>query len=256
MGTSHLRREDSVAFPAAATSAESLPGPIRGVLFDLCNVLYDDTVWRRWLLRMLSRLGVHTTYRCFFRVWQRDYLADVHRGRCTFCEAFAAFLRSVGLSRGQIDEIEAACRSRRIRLEDEARLLPGVRTTLEALHDRRIVLGAIANSERTAAELWQRLDRFDVAALFTAVVSSIDLKKPMPDSACYGAALKAMGLPVAEVAFVGHDTAELAGAAAVGMPTVAVNQDPDARADVALSRFDELPKLIGSARPAAAAIAG
>ena len=253
MGTSRPLRENSIPLPAATMRVASLPGPVRGVLFDLCNVLYDATVWRRWLLRVLGKLGLHTTYGCFFRVWQRDYLDDVHRGQSGFCEAFAEFLRSVGLSRGQIEEIQVACRSRRIRLEDEARLLPGVNATLAKLHGRGLVLGAIGNSERTADQLRQRLGRFGVETLFATVVSSIDLRQTMPDPFCYRTALEAMGLPAAEVAFVGHDPAELAGAAAAGMSTVAFNQDPDARADAALSRFDDLPELVGSARPAAAA---
>jgi hypothetical protein len=112
----------------------TLPGPIRGVLFDMGNVLYDDTLWRRWVLRLLGHIGLHTNYRSFFRIWDRDYLDDVHRGRREFFEAFQAFLLSAGLSHSQIDELEAACRARHHQLEVDARPLPGVKTTLERLH--------------------------------------------------------------------------------------------------------------------------
>jgi FMN phosphatase YigB (HAD superfamily) len=66
----------------------------------------------------------------------------------------------------------------------------------------------------------------------------------MPERACYLTALKALHLPAGEVAFVGHDAAELAGAAAAGMPTIAFNFDADARADVYLARFEELLEVI------------
>ena len=50
-----------------------LPGGVRGVLFDLGNVLYDDTMWRRWMLRLLQHLGLQTHYRGFCRVWDREH---------------------------------------------------------------------------------------------------------------------------------------------------------------------------------------
>jgi HAD superfamily hydrolase (TIGR01509 family) len=230
-----------------------LPGQIRGVLFDMGNVLYDDTVWRRWVLQLLSHLGLHTNYRCFFRVWDRDYLGDVHCGRREFREAFEAFLLSAGLTRSQIDEVEAACRARRHQLDQGARPLPGVKPTLERLHQSGLTLGVLSNSEHAASVLRGRLRRFAVGDLITTVVSSIDLKRTMPDPACYLTALKAMKLPAEQVAFVGHDTAELAGAAAVGMPTIAFNFDADAQADVYLARFDELPDAVGPPPPLAAA---
>ena len=230
-----------------------LRGQIRGVLFDMGNVLYDDTLWRRWVLQLLSHVGLHTNYRCFFRIWDRDYLREVHRGRREFCEAFEAFLLAAGLSRSQIDEVEAACRARLHQLEAGARPLPGVKTTLERLHQSGLTLGVLSNSEHPASVLRQRLQRFAVGGLFTTVVSSIDLKRTLPDPACYLTAVKAMKLPAEEVAFVGHDAAELAGAAAGGMPAIAFNFDADARADVYLARFEELLDVIGTQPPLAAA---
>ena len=53
-----------------------------------------------------------------------------------------------------------------------------------------------------------------------------------------------MKLPPDKVAFVGHDRLELSGASAVGMPTIAFNFDPDAQADVHISRFEELVEVL------------
>lgn len=230
-----------------------LPRRVRGLLLDTCNVLYDDTVWRRWLLKLLAHVGLHTNYRCFFRVWDLDYLGEVHRGRRRFRQAFESFLRSAGLSRGQIDEVEAASEARRRQIEAGTRPLPGVKTTLARLHKSGFVLGAIGNSEHPAAELRRRLERFGINRLFTAVVSSIDLGQTMPHQICFRTALEEMNLPAEQVAFVDHDAAELAGAAAMGMSTVAFNYDPDARADVYLARFEELVELLASEGPLAAA---
>ena len=183
----------------------------------------------------------------------RDYLGDVYRGRRPFREAFEAFLLSAGLSRGQIEEIEATCQARRRQQQSSVRPLPGVTTALLRLHGAGLLLGAIGNSEYPASHLRRRLTRFGIEGLFSTVISSIDLKRIMPEKACYLAAIEAMKLPADQVAFVGHDTAELAGAAAIGMPTIAFNFDRDAHADVYLARFEELVDVVCAPRPFAAA---
>jgi HAD superfamily hydrolase (TIGR01509 family) len=224
---------------------------VAGLLFDMGDVLYDATLWRRWLLRVLSQLGVHTNYRSFFHIWDHDFLDDVYRGRREFCEAFQAFLLSVGLSPGQIDEVEAACQARRNEWEQTARPLPGVKSTLAKLHAAGVPKGVLSDSECSGAVLGERLERLGLGGMFTTVVSSIDLERIKPDPACYHAALRAMGLSADQVAFVGHDAEELAGAARVGMPTIAFNHDADAEADVFLTRFCELFALV---RPSASQI--
>jgi len=223
----------------------ALGGPVEGLLFDLGDVLYDATLWRRWLLRVLTQLGVHTSYRSFFHIWDHDFLDDVYRGRREFCEAFEAFLRSVGLSPGQIDEVEAACQARRSAWERNVRLLPGVRPTLAKLRAAGVPMGVLSDSEYPAAVLAERLDRLELAGTFRTVVSSLDLERIKPDPVCYRTALRAMELPADRVAFVGHDAEELAGATDVGMPTIAFNYDADAKADVFLPRFEEILPLVG-----------
>ena len=194
--------------------------------------------WGRW--------GFTTNYFSFFRLWDRDFLADVHTGRREFREAFESFLRCVGLSAGQIDEVEAASHARRRHLEKHARPLPGVRNTLWRLHQAGFVMGLLCDSEHPTAELRGRMQRFGIEKLFPTLVSSIDLRHCMPAPEIYLSAVKLMNLPPEQVAFVGHDRVELAGAAAVGMTTIAFNFDPDAQADVHITRFEELIEVLGS----------
>jgi HAD superfamily hydrolase (TIGR01509 family) len=232
--------------------AGSLSRAVGGLLFDAGGVLYDDTIWRRWLLRVLAQLGLRTDYRSFYYLWEHDFLDDVHRGRREFSEAFQAFLLSAGLTRAQIDEVEAACQARRNQWETTARPLPGVKSTLHRLQAAGVVLGISCDSEHPAGVLGERLERFGLGGLFRTVVSSIDVERIKPDPACYLTAVRAMDLPAGEVAFVGHDAEELAGAAEVGMPTIAFNYDPDARADVFLARFEELLPVVRARWPRAA----
>ena len=237
----------TVSFPAAC-----LGRTVRGLLFDFGGVLYDDTVWRRWLLRLLSHVGLHTHYNSFYHVWDRDFAPDVYRGRATFCDAFAAYLRSAGLPVGLIDEVMAACRGLRRDLDQNIRPLPGVRCTLARLARMNLALGILTDSELPADELRPRLAGFAPPETFRALVSSFDIGRAKPDPRGYRAALLQMGMIPPEVAFVGHEAAELAGARSVGMPTIAVSGNPTAGADIQLDRFDQLPDVVSLQRPLAA----
>lgn len=225
---------------------------VRGLLFDMGDVLYDATLWRRWLLQLLARMGIHAAYRDFYRVWDRDYLPAVHRGERDYHDAFCAFLQSLGLARGAIEEIEAASQARRRELIATLRPLPGVRPTLSQLQSSGLVLGVLSDSERPASELRVLLERIGIEQCFTTVVSSVELKQTKPAAVSYQKALAAMELTIGEVAFVGHDADELSGAAAIGMPTIAFNYEPDVAADVFLERFEGLLDLIDCPAPVAA----
>jgi FMN phosphatase YigB (HAD superfamily) len=217
--------------------------PIRGLLFDACNILYDDTDWRRWLLRVLVRLGLRTEYGPFFRIFDRDYLDDVFCGRRPFNDAMDAFLISAGLSSGQADEVHRALESHRHQNDSHLHLLLGVRETLSQLHAAGVKLGVLCNCEHAGETIRKRLADLLGESPWTAVISSRDLGHTMPEPACYRAALEAIELPVSETAFVGHNARELRGAKLEGLSTIAFNCDSDARADVFLQRFEDLLDL-------------
>jgi putative hydrolase of the HAD superfamily len=246
-----LTRLDESMVGDLPPAAARLRRPINGLLFDACNILYDDTSWWRWLVRVLGQFGVDGRDASIFR--HCKYLGDVYRGRRRFCEALGAGFASLGLRPGQIEELQAACQAQRRLLQGLARPLTGVRGTLGQLHRSGIRLAVLCNCEQSGDALRQWLDRFAMGDCFQAVVSSIDLGQAMPDPATYRAALRAMQLPPWTVAFVGHDAVELAGAAALGMTTIAFNRDADARADLAIDRFEELLHVAAGRLASAAA---
>ena len=232
----------SIALPTQ--SIRRLRAPVEGLLLDSCDVLYDATGWRRWMLKVLRRLGLHTHYRCLFHVWEKDYLRAVHRGQSEPCEALRAFLQALGLSRGQIAEVATTCQARRLRWEAEIRLLPGVKNTLREIASAGIPLAIVSDTEHTSETLRKHLETMGLEGTLTTVVSSRDLGRTKPDPRCYEAALETLNLRARQAAFVGHDADELAGAARLGMQTIAFNTSQEVEADIVLARFVELLDVI------------
>ena len=233
-----------VADPRRELGADIASDAVAGLVIDVPDVLYDATLWRRWLVRLLTRLNPSINYTTFFQAWDRDYLADVHCGRREFSEAFQSFLLLAGLSWAQIDEIEAASRLRRQNFEQNARPLPGVVKTMTRLDSLGLRILAWADAPHSGARLAERLERLGLTNRFAGVLTSFDLELAQPSAACYLAALESLDLPAGQTLYVGHDARHLAAAGALGMRTAAFNSQPDARADFYLLRFEDLLPLV------------
>lgn len=218
---------------------------LAGLLLDADDVLYDDSAWRRWFVQVLKRFGVYTTEACLFRVWEQEHAPDVYRGRRKLADALDAFLLAIGLRQAQIRELAAAAQGRLRILAESVRAMPGVKTTLQRLWESGLKMAVVVNSASPAPEIRTQLERLGVGEFFSAVVSSRDLGVPKPAPLPYWTALRELGLRPEEAAFVGHDALELAGAAAVGLRTIAFHYDRDAQADIFLHRFEELLDVIG-----------
>lgn len=234
---------------AAAAPSESNATPRRaaktvGLVFDMGDVLFDATAWRRWLLRLLGRLGLHAGYRCVFEIWDRDYLDAVHCGRRDYAEAFETFLRDLGLNRGQINEVVEASQAAKRQIEAEVRPFPGVRPTLDRLHRHGVRMAVLSDSESPADAIRRRLTSLGLNDFFSAVVSSVELRQTKPAPIGYHRAAEALSLAPAQLAFVGHDAEELRGARRAGMTTIAFNYERDAAADLFIVRFEELLQIV------------
>lgn len=227
----------------AADRALSPGAELGGIVFDVPDVLYDATLWRRWLLQLVGRLGVRVGHDEFFRAWDA-HLVDVHRGRREYAEALETFLLECGLTWALVDEVEAASRIQRENLELDVRPLPGVTRVMDELARLGLSLAAWADTPHPADRLAERLERIVPSARFDAVLTSFDLECVQPAAECYRATIDALGLPAAQVVYVGHDTAHLAAAAAAGLRTAAFNFEPEARADHYLTRFEDLLAVV------------
>lgn len=223
------------------TSSRNRPSAL---LFEFDNVLYDATAWERWLLRVLRQVIISGDVRSLLSIWEQQFRVDVHRGRCSFLDGFTAFLRSLGLTAAQVQEIEAASEPRRRQFCDDIRPLPGVRKTLDELAGAGITLGVLADSASTGAALQSQLNQLGFGGLFSLVLSSVDLGAAKPDHLGFETALRQFGLPAARVGFVACRGEHLNAASRLGMPTIAFNCHGQASADVYLNRFDELTRFM------------
>lgn len=226
-----------------ANTSLQLP-PLEGLLIDPENVLYDATLWWRWLLQLLARMGVSTTYPQLFGVWEARFRRNVDVGRCSDLAAFQAFLGHIGLTAGQIAEVVLAGTSRKQHFEAETRCLTGVKKTLGRLAASGVPLYAVVHAPQTSADASQSLERLGLQRLFRGVITSLEMKCAMPSPLAYQRVLERFGLQASRTALVASQSRRLRGAARLGISTVAVNTDGEVTADFSLEEFSDLLRII------------
>jgi HAD superfamily hydrolase (TIGR01509 family) len=222
---------------------------LQGIIFDVGDVLYDATAWRRWLARRLGELGATVTYEDLVLTWE-SLLVDVYCGRAQYWERFNKLIGRFGVHSDIASELIEEARRCGKEVVREQRLFDGVARTLEALHERGIRLAALSDTEATGANVRGRLDEMGIGRYIDAVICSVDLGHAKPERYAYEAAASALSLQPNQCAFVGHDGDELEGARAAGMMALAFNSahKDSVSADLYLRRFDQLLELFTSAR--------
>jgi HAD superfamily hydrolase (TIGR01509 family) len=125
-------------------------------------------------------------------------------------------------------------------------LFPGVIETLQALQGRGFQLGVITNSNAPSAEKQRWFTRCGLDVRWDAFIASCEVKMAKPQPAIYRLALETCAVQPHEALFVGHEAAELQGARAVGMRTVAFACETMACDSVThFSELLDLPYLCG-----------
>lgn len=218
----------------------------KGLIFEVANVLYDATLWWRWLITLWSRLHPQVDVERLARCWHAEYLAEVRRGRREFGEAFESFLRDAQLARGEADEILAAGLSRRRDLEFEVYPFPGVKSTLRRLHKLGVEMVIVTDSANTSQEWQLRLARWGLNHYFSQVLSSVELGEIKPGAACYEAAIACFSHQRDQLVFIGQSVDELAGARRLGLRTIACNPADHVSCDHRLARFDSLTEVVAA----------
>ncbi|BCJ37812.1 hypothetical protein Athai_53150 [Actinocatenispora thailandica] len=190
----------------------------RAILFDLFGTLVpgDTGVQRDEVSRRISAvLGVDPErFAAEVQASRKDRFAG-HLGDLP--ETMRTLAERVG-GRPSPAAVDSAVRQRLALARRQLHPAPGVLAALDALRGNGWRLALVTNCSAEVPMLWRETefaDRFELA------VFSSTLGHVKPDPRAYLAAVVALNLPPASCAFVGDGASdELAGAAALGLPTV------------------------------------
>jgi len=98
--------------------------------------------------------------------------------------------------------------------EESTELYPGVRETLEALHNGVKLAVCTAKTRPAAIRI---LDHFGIAQYFETVVAMEDMPAPKPDPRSAGIAIERLGVPASNTLFVGDSMTDLLTAQNAGL---------------------------------------
>ncbi len=229
-----LRREQS---PQTARSRPRLDPNlrVRALLFDAGDILYRRPDKGRRLAEFLTDRGLNVRDVPVEVV--RSLRGGAYRGELGQEQYRRALLGLYGVI--ESSAVEQGMRA--LEQDDQSvSIIEGVAETLVSLKARGYLLGIITD---TAVPVHAKLAWFARAGfghVWDCFISSSELGIQKPDARIYRAALRQLGLLADQVAFVGHARSELDGARAVGMHTIAFNDEPGAVADDHLLTFRHL----------------
>lgn len=210
---------DAIAAPATLAGRKSL-------LICPSGVLYDDTLWWRWLLQLTTRMGLHTHRDAFWQVWRRDYYDAVCQGERTYWDALQHFLLAAGLGRGQIDEICAAGRPRWRLFDEQLRPFPHVPTALSALQQAGYAINVLAHSPELGNRLAKRYEQMGIGGHVQAVVTSRDLACGPGDANYVSQALAQLNLLAGETILAAHESLQLKREQATNLALASIAVEP------------------------------
>lgn len=174
---------------------------------------------------------------------QLRLMRDAFDGTITKEESLWRFLDAIGI-------VDPEAREDVLREERELSrrisLFPGEKAALLELERRGFKLGMITNSYQSAAEKASWFRELGLDCVAAIIVSSIDAGVAKPDVGIYLKFALRVGFAPWEIAFVGHEQAELAGAREAGMLPVSFNCLPEIREETHLERFADLVDLFQS----------
>jgi HAD superfamily hydrolase (TIGR01509 family) len=229
-----LRAEQSASAPRRGL----LPNPdvqVRALLFDAGDILYHRPNKGQQLVHFLTAQGVRPDSvppEVLRALRSRSY-----RGEIGLQEYRRLVLGLYGVT--EPAEVDQGLRA--LEQDDLAIcVVEGVRDTLTTLKARGYMLGVITD---TGLPVHVKLAWFAQAGfgdVWDCFLSSRELGIQKPDARIYHAALRQLGLSAGQAAFVGHAPAELDGARAIGMHTIAFTQEPGVVADDRLQSFPDL----------------
>jgi phosphoglycolate phosphatase-like HAD superfamily hydrolase len=157
------------------------------------------------------------------------------------------YLRSLGMTDAQIDEVHAAGLAKRREFERTTRPFPAVRETLARLSRQQITLGVVCSRSLTQRDVMNSLVALKLRQHFSLVTSHSE-QSNMPRRQLTTSAAR-MGLNANQVAYVGCHDVPLRAAMDCGMLTFAFNVDHEVTVHHRLEQFDQLLNHLACSSP-------
>jgi putative hydrolase of the HAD superfamily len=235
------RQDGEIAEERIATASD---GKIAAVLFDAGDVLYYRPGRGKKLAGFLDEMGLDPAM--VPPIQKLEIKEQALIGRLSQEEYREAHIRLYGIT--QADMIERGVRA--IEEEDnDIRFFDGVRDTLVQLKKRGFLLGIVTDTAFPVSVKLQWLEQGGFGSVWDTIISSneVGIRKPAPE--IYQAALRQVGVAPHQAAFVGHMGAEIDGAKATGLTTIAFNDGDSVRADYHIKNFVDLLEVPGIGAP-------
>ena len=202
---------------------------IKGIFFDAAGVLYRRSApTENYALNLLKQGGFSTEPSSEDLARQMALRSQASQGQVSHETYWDQFLQMRGVTK---PEQRKTLVGQIIGYSNDVLPVPGAREALAGLKQRGFVLGIVTDTMYPIEWKMRRLKKAGVAEFIAVIACSTVLGVHKPDPAMYLDALRQAHLTPGESAFVGHVAVELEGAQRAGMKTVAVNYDPDAKAD-------------------------
>ena len=214
----------------------------QAIIFDMGDIFFDATIWRKSLIPWINELGADIHYPEFCKQWEAK-LAEVYVGRCEYWDAFANFMSDLGLDQAGTEQTIAFARNKAAEIEERV-LFDGVAETLARLKGAGLKLAVLSDTESRERRVRQRLADLHIEEYFDAVVTSMDIGHVKPEAAAFAAVLQKLGVEKERAVFVAHDKDELVGAMDFGLTAVAYNYLPGVPADQHIEHFSQLLDLV------------
>jgi HAD superfamily hydrolase (TIGR01509 family) len=210
---------------------------VQALSFDANGVLYHRIRQRQHLAQFLAHHAVAMPARKFIRQATRSIRDQATLGAVPREALFDAILEVCGVADADLRQA-----GRQALAADEATiaLYEGVAATLYSLQARGVKLGIITNSATPTREKLRWFAACGLDLRWDTFVNSCEVGVRKPDLRIYEIALRRCAVLPSAAAFVGHDAADLAGASAAGMKTIAFQPTPDAQADMTVAHFADL----------------
>jgi HAD superfamily hydrolase (TIGR01509 family) len=211
---------------------------IKGIFFDAAGVLYGRSgPTESHAVFLLQQGGFATVVSPKQLERQQAMRSQASQGQISHNAYWDHYLTVRGVTN---PEQRTSMVKQIIEFSNNVQPMEGASQALAGLKQRGFIVGIVTDTMYPLEWKMRRLEKAGVAEYIDVVACSSVLGVHKPDPAMYLNALEQAHLAASESAFVGHAAIEIDGARRAGMATVAVNYEPESKADYYCANILEL----------------